>query len=100
VGTGNHGGTGCPRCRSNERRPDHILVADDNTDMREYLQRHLAERYRVLAVADGEAALASAREHQPDLILSDIMMPGLDGYALLQRLQGADDYLVKAVRRT
>jgi PAS domain S-box-containing protein len=100
-----------------------VLIADDNTDMREYLERLLSERYRVLAVADGNAALVSAREHQPDLIVSDIMMPGLDGYALLQRLRaspqtasipilllsarageearveglqrGADDYLVK-----
>jgi PAS domain S-box-containing protein len=101
----------------------HILLADDNADMRDYLCRLLAARYEVTAVADGAAALAAARQIRPDLILSDVMMPLLDGYGLLQQLRddpdlrevpvivlsarageeatveglrrGADDYLVK-----
>jgi PAS domain S-box-containing protein len=100
-----------------------VLIADDNADMREYLSRLLAVRYEVDAVADGEEALAVARRSQPDLILTDVMMPRLDGFALLQKLRadpelrnvpvvvlsaragedakveglkrGADDYLVK-----
>jgi PAS domain S-box-containing protein len=100
-----------------------ILLADDNADMREYVKRLLAGRYQVDAVADGDAALRLAREEPPDLVLSDIMMPGLDGVALLRELRadprtrhlsvillsarageeamaggldaGADDYLVK-----
>ena len=47
--------------------------------MREYVQRLLAGRYEVEAVADGEEALAAARRARPDLILSDVMMPKLDG---------------------
>jgi PAS domain S-box-containing protein len=100
-----------------------ILVADDNADMRQYIVRLLGERYQVRAVPDGEAALAAVRERTPDLVLTDVMMPRLDGFGLLQTLRneasthslpivllsarageesrvegmeaGADDYLVK-----
>jgi PAS domain S-box-containing protein len=100
-----------------------ILWADDNADMRTYVSRLLADRYDVQAVSDGEAALEAARTHPPDLVLSDVMMPKLDGFGLLRGLRadprlkdvpvillsarageesrvegleaGADDYLVK-----
>ncbi|HEX8761044.1 MAG TPA: SpoIIE family protein phosphatase [Pseudonocardiaceae bacterium] len=100
-----------------------VLVVDDNADMREYLQRLLSPRYRVHAVGDGLTALAAAREQPPDLIISDVMMPNLDGLGLIPALRadartaqvpvlllsaragqeaaveglgcGADDYLVK-----
>ncbi|MGE5046989.1 MAG: response regulator, partial [Deltaproteobacteria bacterium] len=102
---------------------ERILVADDNADMREYVTRLLSERWQVRSVADGEAALAMARSEPPDLVLADVMMPGLDGFELLRALRsdaatrdvpvimlsarageeariegieaGADDYLVK-----
>jgi len=64
-----------------------IVWADDNADMREYVRRLLAEHYDVLAVPDGAAALAAARESRPDLILTDVMMPGLDGFGLLRELR-------------
>jgi signal transduction histidine kinase len=101
----------------------HILVADDNADMREYVRRLLAPRWRVVAVEDGAAALRAAQAQPPELVLSDVMMPNLDGVALLRALRadartahvpvlllsarageeavvagletGADDYLVK-----
>jgi PAS domain S-box-containing protein len=104
-------------------QPSRILVADDNADMRDYVQRLLSKQYEIVAVADGESALKSARERHPDLILSDIMMPRLDGFELLRTVRadrelksipvillsarageesrvegleaGADDYLVK-----
>jgi signal transduction histidine kinase/DNA-binding response OmpR family regulator len=101
-----------------------VLLADDNADMREYVCRLLVDQgYEVEAVPDGEIALTAARRRAPDLVLSDIMMPGLDGIALLRELRsdpalrdipvvllsarageeakveglrvGADDYLVK-----
>jgi signal transduction histidine kinase len=106
-----------------EKGEARILLADDNADMRDYVTRLLEDRWTVEVVADGDAALARARAAPPDLILSDIMMPGLDGYQLLQALRadeltrgipviflsaragdearveglsaGADDYLVK-----
>jgi signal transduction histidine kinase/DNA-binding response OmpR family regulator len=100
-----------------------ILVVDDNADMREYLTRILGQSYRVDAVGDGRAALARIEAAPPDLILSDVMMPELDGFGLLSAVRanetvqsvpvillsarageearieglhaGADDYLVK-----
>jgi PAS domain S-box-containing protein len=100
-----------------------ILLADDNTDMREYLAHLLSAHYRVEAVADGEAALKAITRRMPSLVLSDVMMPRMDGMELLSRLRadprtaavpvillsartgeeakvegldaGADDYLVK-----
>jgi signal transduction histidine kinase len=64
-----------------------VLLADDNNDMRDYVRRLLAERYQVEAVSDGKAALEAAWRRRPDLILSDVMMPGLDGFGLLQALR-------------
>jgi len=105
------------------RGVDRILVADDNADMREYLVRLLGGHWEVEVVADGRAALASALASAPGLVLSDVMMPHMDGVALLLALRadertrtvpvvllsarageesvlegletGADDYLVK-----
>ena len=67
---------------------ERIVLADDSADMREYIRRLLtAKGYAVEAVADGEAALAAARRESPALILSDVMMPGLDGFGLLAALR-------------
>jgi signal transduction histidine kinase/PAS domain-containing protein len=64
-----------------------VLIADDNADMREYLIRLLAPRWRVHAVPDGQAALEAALVEPPDLVLSDVMMPRMDGVALLRALR-------------
>src|SRR5438309_6238219 len=55
--------------------------------MRDYVRRLLADRYEVIAVADGLSALEAAHEEPPDLVLTDIMMPGLDGFGLLRALR-------------
>ena len=65
-----------------------VLFADDNADMRDYVTRLLGAPYDVEAVADGSAALSAARRQPPDLILADVMMPILDGFALLRELRG------------
>jgi signal transduction histidine kinase/serine phosphatase RsbU (regulator of sigma subunit) len=100
-----------------------VIVAEDNADMREYIERLLQPHYRVTIVSNGAQALDAAREHTPDLILTDVMMPVMDGFALLKAVrsdtklkavpvvmlsaravegsavegleQGADDYVVK-----
>jgi signal transduction histidine kinase len=100
-----------------------ILIADDNADMREYLVRLLSKRWNVRSVGNGREALEACESERPDLILSDVMMPELDGFGLLRRLRstpelqaipvimlsarageesrieglqaGADDYLIK-----
>ena len=64
-----------------------VLVADDNADMREYVRRLLGSRFEVETVADGEAALAAIHRQPPDLLLSDVMMPRLDGAGLVARLR-------------
>ncbi|MFJ4716763.1 SpoIIE family protein phosphatase [Streptomyces sp. NPDC088785] len=104
--------------------PARVLVADDNADMREYLSRLLrGAGYRVDTVGDGREALRAVRAQTPDLVVSDVMMPHMDGLALVAALRdnprtaslpvvllsarageeasieglqaGADDYLVK-----
>jgi anti-anti-sigma factor len=103
--------------------PGRVLVADDNADMRQYVRRLLAPRYDVRTAADGQEALEAALADPPDLVVSDVMMPRLDGKQLLAALRrdprtarvpvlllsarageeaaveglgaGADDYLVK-----
>jgi DNA-binding NtrC family response regulator/signal transduction histidine kinase len=100
-----------------------IVVADDNADMRQYLDHLLGGRYEVHSVPDGEQALEAARRLRPALVLADVMMPQLDGFGLLRAIRddaalasmpiilvsarageesrveglqaGADDYLVK-----
>src|SRR5205823_478315 len=64
-----------------------ILVADDNPDTREYLVRLLSQRWQVDAVADGQAALDAAIAAPPDVVLSDVMMPNLDGIGLIKALR-------------
>jgi CheY-like chemotaxis protein len=64
-----------------------IVLADDNSDMRGYMRELLAPYYDVEALADGEQALAAARRERPDLILSDVMMPRLDGFGLLATIR-------------
>ena len=79
-----------PSTRPRRGRPGagRVLVADDNADMREYLQRLLAPHYSVASVSDGQAALDAALADPPDLVVSDVMMPGLDGMQLLAALRG------------
>ena len=64
-----------------------IVLADDNADMRDYVQNLLRSQYDVIAVADGEAALRTAREVRADMVISDVMMPLLDGFGLLKALR-------------
>jgi PAS domain S-box-containing protein len=65
-----------------------IILADDNADMRDYVRRLLlAEGYSVEVVTNGEEALAAAQRLTPALVLTDIMMPGLDGFGLLRALR-------------
>nr|WP_239520574.1 ATP-binding protein [Blastococcus saxobsidens] len=103
-----------------------VLVVDDNADMRAYLTRLLAPHYSVRTTANGEEALAAVATRPPDLVLTDVMMPRVDGFELLRALRtdpatrpipvimltaragqeasvegleaGADDYLAKPFR--
>ncbi|NBB87169.1 MAG: response regulator [Bacteroidetes bacterium] len=74
-----------------------ILVVDDHPEIRAYVRRHLEAApeghaaYRVLEAADGEAGLALAKARLPDLVLSDVMMPKLDGLGLCRALKADTD---------
>jgi signal transduction histidine kinase/DNA-binding NarL/FixJ family response regulator len=64
-----------------------VLIVDDNSDMRSYVQRLLATRWEVEVAEDGRSALDLIRARKPDLVLSDVMMPRLDGFGLLRELR-------------
>jgi signal transduction histidine kinase/ligand-binding sensor domain-containing protein/DNA-binding response OmpR family regulator len=64
-----------------------VLVVEDHPEVRAYVRRHLEPVYRVLEAADGEAGLALAKARLPDLVLSDVMMPKLDGLGLCRALR-------------
>lgn len=100
-----------------------VLLVDDNADMRAYVRRLLSDLFEVITAVDGEEAFSKVQECRPDLVLSDVMMPRLDGFGLLKKIRsslytknipvvflsarageeakvegldaGADDYLVK-----
>lgn len=100
-----------------------VLLVEDNQDLRSFLASRLTRRYRVETAADGAAGIEAARRCRPDLIVSDVMMAGVDGFELCRRLKadpafastpillltaragtesvadgldaGADDYIVK-----
>jgi signal transduction histidine kinase len=80
-----------PTTATPARRADQaarVLVVDDNVEMRAYLARLLGEHWTVDTAADGEAALAHVRAIPPDLVVSDVMMPSVDGLALIAALRG------------
>jgi PAS domain S-box-containing protein len=64
-----------------------VLIADDNADMRNYVRRLLGARWTVLTASDGKEALELIRSSKPDLVLSDVMMPQMDGFQLLRELR-------------
>ena len=112
-----------PHSPSDDKTRAKIVLADDNADMRDYVRRLLSANYQVIAVADGQQALQAMVQDKPDLVLTDVMMPNLDGFGLLKALRenpetasipvimlsarageesrveglkaGADDYLIK-----
>lgn len=112
-----------PAFATSPTSPSRILLVDDNADMREYVRRLLSRYYVVETATDGMAALDVIVHHLPDLVLTDVMMPRMDGFGLLSALRsdnrtreipiillsarageeakveglaaGADDYLIK-----
>ena len=122
--SGNNGLPGVqePPGKKNKVKP-YIILADDNEDMRYYIYRLLKDEYEVTAVQNGKEVLEAVENRAPDLVISDVMMPEVDGFELVKRMKqnsktanipivllsarageestieglksGADDYLVK-----
>jgi signal transduction histidine kinase len=67
-----------------------VLLIDDNADMRDHVRRLLDCRYEVIPAANGREGLELAMSNPPDLVLTDIMMPVMDGFELLKRLRAED----------
>jgi DNA-binding response OmpR family regulator len=67
-------------------RPE-VLLVEDNADMRACLRKHLAKTYEVLEATRGDEGLGLVRTEMPDVVVSDVMMPGLDGYALCRAVK-------------
>ncbi|MBL0160402.1 MAG: response regulator [Bryobacterales bacterium] len=68
-----------------------LVIAEDNRDLRRYLVKQLQSAYRVIAAESGNEALALVRAENPDLVIADIMMPGLDGLALCGEIRKAPE---------
>jgi PAS domain S-box-containing protein len=69
-----------------------VLVADDNADMREYIEYLLKSQYDILTADNGIKALEIMKTRTPDLLISDVMMPGLDGFSLLKEVRSNSEY--------
>ncbi|MDQ7029248.1 MAG: response regulator [Ardenticatenia bacterium] len=82
-----------PRATADANAPL-LLVADDNHDMRAYLCHLLAPHYRLIEAENGHQALELAREHRPELIITDVMMPHMTGHELLRAIR-ADEELAR-----
>jgi signal transduction histidine kinase len=67
------------------------LVVEDNPELRNFIADVLSARYRVRSAADGRAGLALAKELRPDVVVSDVAMPEMDGYELCRRLRSQDE---------
>lgn len=82
-----HGQLASTKDPARQQKPT-VLIVDDNADMRNYIQRLLEPHYDALMATDGQSALSVIDLKRPDLVLSDIMMPVMDGEQLLKTLKG------------
>lgn len=74
-----------------------VLIADDNSDMRAFLKSVLSRYYNVVEAVDGYEALQRAKLNRPDILVSDVMMPGMDGFELIRRLKADSDTATMSV---
>ncbi|MCG2590999.1 hybrid sensor histidine kinase/response regulator [Rhodohalobacter sulfatireducens] len=82
------------RFEQNERSPDskHLFLVEDNDDFRDYLQSVLSEKYKVTVAKEGEEALKLLQDLNVDLVISDVMMPKMNGLEFVNTLRKQEDY--------
>jgi signal transduction histidine kinase/DNA-binding response OmpR family regulator len=81
------GNAGTPSPESPDGMGEQILIVEDDLELRRFMREILSDHYTVLEARDGDEGLARAFEHMPDLLVSDVLMPGLDGLTLCRRLK-------------
>jgi CheY-like chemotaxis protein len=75
-----------------------VLIVDDEPDIVLFVRVNMEmDGHEVLTASDGEEALAAVREHHPDAVVLDVMMPKLDGWSVLERLKSDDDLLIRTI---
>lgn len=73
--------------KQQETEKETILIIEDDPDLRAYMQERLSKNFNVLLAPDGEQGIEKANKEMPDIIISDIMMPGIDGYDVVKKLK-------------
>ena len=76
--------------RADDEAQARVLIVDDNADMRGYLRHLLGGRWQVETAPDGVVAMEHIRQRLPDLVIADVMMPVMDGFALLNAIRAND----------
>ncbi len=80
--------TECTTNSTEPKSPPQLLVIEDNDDIRQYIADSFCEDFRILQATNGEEGLALAREHIPDIVVSDIMMPRMNGIEFTKQMKG------------
>ena len=84
---GDQSGADEEKNRNRQKQPPIILIVDDNSDIRKYIGDHLKDEYRIMVARDGIEGWDKAVSQVPDLIVSDVMMPNLDGIKLCTKIK-------------
>ena len=82
------------------KKPSHILVADDKNETRDLLSQLLENDYLITLAADGSEAIACIERERPDLLILDLMMPRVDGFAVLKYLAAHRDPFLPVIVRS
>lgn len=83
--------TACPLAASGRAERPLVLIVEDDMELRHYLMKIIGDRFAVSAAADGASALELASAHRPDVVITDIVMPAMNGFELLQRFRASRD---------
>ena len=75
-----------------DAQASHLLIVENNKELKTLMQQLLSARYHVVAVDNSEEALEAIRSHEPDIIIADVMLPKTDGFELTRQIKHDEDY--------